>query len=128
MMLRMVTKYDQAGAWTANTFRTTLTTNLSEKRRCVTCSGGVGCNDNQFAGPGAKLHAERHARLDRIGFVWDPQERRWAAMFAKLKAFGHGSATRMCPTTSQIYRHHRRDKAVEKEKGQDARLGERGWG
>ena len=85
---------------------------------------------NQFAlGPGAKLHAERHARLDRIGFVWDPQERRWAAMFAKLKAFrarfGHTNVpydfTDLPPPPSG-------DKAVEKEKGQDARLGERGWG
>jgi len=35
----------------------------------------------------AKITEERVARLDHIGFEWDPQKAQWEKMFAKLKEF-----------------------------------------
>ena len=39
-----------------------------------------------------RLTAERKAKLDSIGFVWEPDEQKWNEMFEKLKAYkrNHG--------------------------------------
>ena len=98
------------GRWTlANTFSTTLTTNLSERRRCVTCSGGVGSSDVTSSPWGPELNYTRSATRGLIGLGSFGTPRSAAGRRCSLSSrpFGHGSATRMCPTTSQIYRHHR---------------------
>ena len=36
---------------------------------------------------GNTLTAERKAKLDSIGFVWEPYDEQWNEMFEKLKAY-----------------------------------------
>lgn len=40
----------------------------------------------------AKITEERIARLDQIGFEWDPQKAQWEKMFAKLKEVSQTNA------------------------------------
>lgn len=49
---------------------------------------------------GGKITPERVARLEAIGFEWDPQKAQWNAMFKKLQKYaeemGHCRVPKVC--------------------------------
>ncbi|KAL3917445.1 MAG: hypothetical protein SGILL_004710 [Bacillariaceae sp.] len=78
----------------------------------------------------AKITKERIARLDTIGFAWDPQKAQWDAMYEKLKTFtkeaGHCRVPKgyvKDPNLANWVRNQRLEEANQK-KGKKSRMTE----
>ncbi len=49
---------------------------------------GTWCSNLRTRRKEGRVSADRIARLDELGFVWEPHEATWEEMFARLRAFG----------------------------------------